>query len=112
MKTMNRVFPAVSNLGRFRRGGSDKPQVLGPSGRIEINGEMYFVDRLVCRAFHGPPKPGESWEVVEHLDGDFNNNRVENLAWVKREVWKEVSWLPRAKGAKGGKGEKGEAGGE
>ena len=37
---MNRLYPAVSNLGRFRKAGTDKPQVAGPSGRIEIDGEM------------------------------------------------------------------------
>ena len=90
---MNRLYPAVSNLGRFRKAGTDKPQVAGPSGRIEIDGEKYFLDRLVCRAFHGLPVPS-AWMVVEHLDGDLNNNRVENLAWMKREVWKKVTWLP------------------
>ncbi len=96
MKTMNRLYPSVSNLGRFRKAGTDKPQVVGSSGRIEINGEKYFLDRLVCRAFHGPPSPS-AWMVVEHLDGDLNNNRVENLAWMKREVWKKVTWLPEEK---------------
>ena len=94
---MNRLFPAVSNLGRFRKAGSDKFQVVGPSGRVEINGEKYFLDRLVGRAFHGPPIPGCSWKIVEHLDGDSNNNRMENLAWAKKEVWKEVNWLPPTK---------------
>ena len=92
MKTMNRLFPAVSNLGRFRKAGSDKPQVVGPSGRVEINGDKYFLDRLVCRAFHGPPSPW-TWKIVEHLDGDSNNNRMENLAWTKREIWRDVTWL-------------------
>ena len=96
MKTLNRLYPAVSNLGRFRKGGTDKPQVVGSGGRIEIGGEKYFLDRLVCRAFRGLPGPS-AWMVVEHLDGDLNNNRVENLAWMKREVWKKVTWLPEEK---------------
>lgn len=87
---MYRLSPAVSNLGRFRKAGADRAQVAGPSGRVEINGEKYFLDRLVCRAFHGP----SAWMSVEHLDGDPTNNRMENLAWAKREVWKEVDWLP------------------
>ena len=39
---MNRLFPAVSNLGRFRKASSDKAQVVGPRGRVEIDGEKYF----------------------------------------------------------------------
>lgn len=38
----------------------------------------YKVHRLVCEAFHGPPKPGE---VCMHLDENSRNNDPGNLAW-------------------------------
>ncbi len=36
------------------------------------------VHRLVCRAFHGEPQPGQQ---VRHLNGDPFDNRAVNLAW-------------------------------
>lgn len=43
------------------------------------DGRSHAVHQLVCRAFHGEPKPG--WEV-DHGDGDKTNNRAGNLQWV------------------------------
>ena len=93
MNKTKKIFPAVSNLGRFRSAASPLPQLAGPSGRIEINGEKYLLDRLVCWAFSGPPPPWS--KTVVHLDGDQSNNRVENLAWAKVEDWKEIDWLEK-----------------
>lgn len=39
------------------------------------------VHRLVCWAFHGPPK--EFGLVVDHIDGDRLNNCAENLQWLE-----------------------------
>ncbi len=36
------------------------------------------VHRLVCLAFHGAPKEGDT---ASHLDGNRENNRPENLIW-------------------------------
>jgi len=92
MNKTNKIFPAVSSLGRFRAAGSQLPQFAGSSGRVEINGEKYLLDRLVCWTFHGPPP---AWsDAVKHLDGDPRNNQKDNLAWAKAEEWKEVVGLP------------------
>jgi hypothetical protein len=39
------------------------------------------VHRLVCRAFHGEPLPGQE---VAHLDGDPANPAASNLVWASR----------------------------
>lgn len=39
-----------------------------------------LVHRLVAFAFLGDPPPGMN--VVNHLDGDGNNNRIQNLEWA------------------------------
>ena len=91
---MSKKLAAVSNLGRFRRNAvTNLPQIVGPSGCVEINGHKYFLDRLVCRAFLGPPPPG-IWEIVEHLYYNSENNLIENLAWLKKEIWKNIDCLP------------------
>ncbi len=41
-------------------------------------GKGVFVHRLVCEAFHGPPKPGQQ---TRHLDSDSSNARADNLVW-------------------------------
>lgn len=45
---------------------------------IRWQGKTYRIARIVCEAFHGPPKEGE---VVMHLDENSQNNRPENLKW-------------------------------
>ena len=98
MNKINKFFPAVSNLGRFRTAGSQLPQVAGPSGRVEINGNKYLLDGLVCRAFHGPP---QVWsETVYHRDGNQSNNQIDNLSWGTVEVWKNIDWLPQIENRK------------
>ena len=40
--------------------------------------EGHWVHRLVLRTFVGEPIPGD---VARHIDGNPENNRLENLAW-------------------------------
>lgn len=43
--------------------------------------KAFYVHRLVLEAFVGPCPIGEE---CRHLDGDKNNNRLDNLAWGTR----------------------------
>lgn len=95
----------VSNLGRVRglvgstmRAGRsvtfqrEIPEIMATSrngrGRYEIvrfkrpgKYQTYYVHRLVLHAFVGPPPAG--FECA-HLDGNKNNNSLDNLRWVTR----------------------------
>ena len=54
----------------------------------------YLVSRLICAAFHGEPE--NSKMTVDHLNGDYQDNRPENLEWVTRKENVDRGW---AKGA-------------
>lgn len=43
----------------------------------------FLVARLICAAFHG--KPSNKKMTVDHLNGNYQDNRSENLEWVTRE---------------------------
>ena len=74
----------VSNYGRYRNMhgtityGSPKR-----SGyhKVRIEGQDYFVHRLVKFAFDGPPGNDLAWQV-NHLDGIKSNNRLDNLDYA------------------------------
>ena len=74
----------VSNFGRCRNThgtityGSRKR-----SGyhRVQIEGQHYFVHRLIKFAFDGPPGNDLTWQV-NHLDGNKSNNRLDNLDYA------------------------------
>ena len=53
-----------------------------PGGRqyVPINGESVQVSRLVASAFI-PFNPDDGRELVDHINGDIHDNRVENLRW-------------------------------
>jgi hypothetical protein len=67
------------------------------SGRytVQVDGNGYLVNRVVCRAFEGPA-PSHKHEA-DHLDRDPTNDRADNLKWKtkpencdnRREVKKE-----------------------
>jgi len=56
-----------------------KPQGTKYKHLYLAGGSQDYVHILVCEAFHGP-KP--NWaDCVRHLNGDFSDNRAENLSW-------------------------------
>ena len=74
----------VSSKGRCRnsRGGISHG-CLKPSGYcvVQICGSDFKVHRLVARAFLGPPPSQAAWQV-NHIDGNYSNNQIDNLEWV------------------------------
>lgn len=40
--------------------------------------DVWTIHHLVCEAFHGPRPVGN---VVRHLNGDYKDNRADNLCW-------------------------------
>ena len=76
----------VSSFGRVKtlRGvisdGSSTDEGYRVAG---IERKNYLVHRLVARAFHGPPPTAEH-KQVNHLDGNREKNRADNLEYVTR----------------------------
>ena len=77
----------VSDLGRVRSYKRVKVRILHPtyngsgSMRVELAGKKRLVHILVLEAFVGLRPEGME---CRHLDGDFTNNKVENLRWGTR----------------------------
>ena len=46
------------------------------------------IHTLVADAWLEPPEGDVGSYSVEHIDGDYNNNRASNLRYVKRDAWK------------------------
>lgn len=85
---------------------TDEGMVIGPRGKFlmfDINSSGYFrvtlskdgvatrrfVHQLVLEAFK--PKPDGDF-VVNHIDGNRHNNRVDNLEWVSRSYNVKDGW--------------------
>lgn len=68
--------PLTPHDGKARCGGYMKVRIRREGGaRV-----TWWVHRLICTAFHGPP-PDPSQFHVSHLDGDPSNNAADNLGW-------------------------------
>ena len=77
----------ISSFGRFIKVDSHKnelyPKYGSPRQKISINGTGERIYRIVCEIWH--PKTKEDIELgrdyVDHIDGDPNNNKADNLRW-------------------------------
>ena len=88
----------VSSYGRIRRIGGGRGAKLGRILRPGVNRKeegylylflykncrstRYYVHRIVAGAFHGPRPEGHE---VNHIDGDKQNCRADNLEWVTKK---------------------------
>ncbi|CAE7635044.1 unnamed protein product, partial [Symbiodinium sp. CCMP2456] len=75
--------------------------------KVSVDGQHYYVHRLVATAFLGPPPDPTCWQV-NHIDGNPANNLLTNLQYVtpaenQRHAWannpnrqpgKAVLWRP------------------
>lgn len=57
--------------------------------------KMFFVHRLVCWTFHGPPPTSN--HQVNHINENPLDNRASNLEWVTRDENNEKYWGHRRK---------------
>ena len=76
----------VSSFGRCRdTRGKITIGWLEASGyrRVKILGQNTYVHRVVVYAFLGPPPSEAAWQV-NHIDGNRNNNQIDNLEWVSQ----------------------------
>ena len=53
--------------------------------RIQINGRIYKVHRLIAFAWIDNPRP-DIFDMVHHKDENEHNNCPENLMWVNRQL--------------------------
>lgn len=70
--------------------------------QIAIDRKKHLVHRLVARAFHGEPMPGQE---VAHINGDGHDNRSANLIYVSHaanEAMKQLHGTAPAGSKNGG----------
>ena len=84
-KSVKKPCWQVSSFGRCRdtRGKITTGWPTAGYRRVHVLGHKTLVHRLVARAFLGPPPSQAAWQV-NHIDGNRNNNRIDNLEWVSQ----------------------------
>ena len=95
----------VSSRGRVRSsvGVVFLGNSCGAYRQVQIAGQKFYVHRLVARAFLEPPS-GPGPYQVNHIDGDSNNNSVDNLQYVTPRENVQQSYITSPdRGAKRGK---------
>ena len=86
-----RSITRVMSNGKTLKGKTLKPYANKNTQHLQImlhkgdTHKMHYVRRLVAAAFVENP---HSYSVVKHIDGDKENNRADNLAWVENNVAK------------------------
>ena len=92
----------ISSHGRCRSlYGTVSTGYLRPCGyhKVNIQGQQFYVHRLVAVAFLGSPDP-LAWQV-HHKDGDKSNNHVDNLEYVTPAQNISLSYASPARGSAG-----------
>jgi hypothetical protein len=94
----------VSSLGRVRSAtgvvnyGS---LAVGGYRTVGLGGGNYYLHRLICPLFHGPP-PTPAHAHVHHLDGNPSNNCSVNLAWATPSENIQASFANASRGSSAG----------
>lgn len=97
------------NCGPNKKGARVVPSRLLRPFRVNSTGYMqvvltdrrkHSVHRLVARAFHGEPKPGDE---VNHKNAVRHDNKAENLEWLThtenvRHAYRKIGFVSKNKG--------------
>ena len=79
----------ISNLGNIKNKKTNKRITINyerlrkdnKRARPGLNGKGYYLHRIVAEHFIDNP---DNLPEVNHIDGDFYNNRADNLEWISR----------------------------
>jgi hypothetical protein len=92
------LYRRVSSRGKAKAG--DVVGTIGGGGylRVNVDGKLYNVHRLIYLMFHG-----ELPNLIDHIDGNQLNNRIENLraATKSQNAYNTRMFVSNTSGAKG-----------